>query len=136
MRPAKRFLPDPLAVMHYLVDMQNGFSTRPDLGVERGLIARMLSWYQGDPIVEKIYTSTGPTVPVGIDNIADSQSVQIYVAGNSINYRLDGAAPLAAGDSVIQEGSTVTLTGTKSMTAFQFASTGPGTATLYATFFS
>ena len=136
MRPAKRFLPDPLTVLHYLVDMQNGFSTRPDIGVERGLIARMLSWYQGDPIVEKVYTSTGPTAPVGLDNIADSQSVSLYVAGNNIIYRLDGAAPLSAGDSVIQEGSTVTLTGTRSMTAFQFAAQTATTATVYATFFS
>lgn len=136
MRRAERFLPDVTTVLHYLVDMQNGFSTRPDVGVERGLIARMLSWYQGDPIVEKVYTSTGPSAPTGIDNIADSQSAQIYVSGNSINYRMDGQPPLSAGDSVIQEGSTVTITGTRSMTAFQFASTGPGTATIYCTFFS
>lgn len=136
MQNARRFLPDPLTALHYLIDVQNGFSTRPDIGIERGLIARMLSFYQGDPIVESILTSTGPSAPTGLPNISDSQSVSIYVAGNDINYRMDGLPPLAAGDSVIQEGSTVTLTGTKSMTAFQFAAATAATATLYCTFYS
>jgi len=136
MQPARRFLPDPLTVVQYLVDMQNGFSTRPDIGIERGLIARMISAYQGDPISEVILTSTGPAAPTGLPNVADSQSVTLYVAGNSINYRVDGANPLATGDSVIQQGSTVTLTGTKTMTAFQFAAVSAETATVFATFYS
>jgi len=133
---ARTYLPDVLSAVHYLFDMNQGFSTRPDVGVERGLIARMLSFYQGDPIVEKIYTSTGPGNPIGLDNISDSQSVVLYVAGNDINYRSDGLAPLVAGDSVIQEGSTVTIYGTKSIQAFQFAAISAETATVFATFYS
>lgn len=133
---AKRFLPDPLTVLHYLTDMQQGFSTRPDVGVERGLIARMLSWYQGDPIVENTVTSTG-TGNIGIlPVVADAQSCTIYVSGNDIYWRLDGTAPNAAGDQVAQEGSIITLTGYRTLTGFQFIAVSGETATLYVTYFT
>jgi len=136
MRRAHRFLPDPLSVLHYLVDEAQGFSSRPDVGIERGLIARMISAFQGDPIVESVLTSTGPSNPVGLPNVSDSQSAVGYVSGADIYYRTDGNLPLAAGDSVIQEGATFNLTGTKTMTAFQFASAGPGVETVYIPFYT
>lgn len=136
MKRAHTFLPDTLSALHYLVDIDQGFSTRPDVGIERGLIARMISAFQGDPISESVLTSAGPGNPIGLPNVADSQSCVIYVAGNDINYRTDGAVPLATGDSVAQNGATITLTGTKTMTAFQFAAISVEAATLFVTFYS
>lgn len=136
MERASRFLPDPLSTLHWIVDQVQGFSTRPDVGIERGLITRLVCAFAADPIVEKSYTSANTTVQVGLDNIADALSCTIHVAGNDIYYRVDGSNPNPAGDQLIQNGSIITLTGTKSMLGFQFISVSAEPATLYVTYYS
>jgi len=136
MRPAETFLPDPLTVLHWLVDQSQGFGTRPDYGIKLGLIDRMLRQYQGDPCGYQTATSTYRGNQSGIPRVDEATSCIIYVAGNDIYYRVDGESPNPNGDQTIQEGSTVTLTGQPSMTAFQFIATSVETATLYITYYT
>lgn len=136
MERARRFLPEPLTVLHNLVDQLQGFSSRPDIGIETGLIERMIRFYTGDPIVKVAVTSTFFGDQHGIPNISDATSCIIHVAGNDIFYTVDGTSPNPAGDSLIQAGSIVTLTGVKTITGFQFISTAGNSATLFITYYT
>jgi hypothetical protein len=110
-----------------------------DPRAERGsmvpLYTRMMRTYQGDPIQYQTASSTGPTNPVVLGgNYADARSCVIYVGGGNIIYRVDGQPPTAAGDQLIQQGSTITLTGKPTMLGFIFAG-AIGAVTLYATYY-
>jgi hypothetical protein len=136
MRRARRFLPEPLTVLHYLVDQLQGFSSREDVGIETGLIDRMIRAFIGDPITETSLTSTGTSNVIGLPNTADALSAIIHVSGADIYYRVDGLPPNAAGDNLVQAGSIITLTGQRTLTAFQFCSAIGSSATLYVTFYT
>jgi hypothetical protein len=110
-----------------------------DPRAERGTIVplytRMMRAYQGDPIGYETHQSTGPTVPAGLTNPADARTAVLYVAGASVYYRVDGGVPNPAGDQVIQEGSTVILTGKPTILGFQFASATAATSTVFVTYY-
>lgn len=108
---------------------------RPEHGTMVPLYTRMMRAFQGDPISYQTITSTGSANPVSLfTNVAGARSAVIYVAGGDIIYRVDGANPVAVGDQVIQQGSTVTLTGKPTMMGFIFAGR-IGAATLYITYY-
>lgn len=95
----------------------------------------MVRTYLGDPITEQVLTSTGPSSPTGLPNFAAAQTVVIHVSGNDIYYRVDGLPPLTTGDNLVTNGSIITVTGQRTITAFQFASTDAVTATCFATYY-
>lgn len=136
MQPARRFLPDPLTTLHWLVDQVNGFGSREDVGLQSGLIERMVRSYLGDPITEVPLTSAGPSSPTGLPNQSAALAAILHVSGNDIYYRTDGLPPNPAGDNLVTNGSIITLTGQRTLTAFQFASTSAATATVYCTFYT
>lgn len=108
---------------------------RAERGTMVPLYTRLMRAFQGDPISYGTLTSTGTGNVQGLENVADARSCVIYVAGNSIIYRVDGTAPNPAGDQTIQQGSTVTITGKPTMLGFQFASAVAGNATIYFTYY-
>jgi hypothetical protein len=108
---------------------------RPERGTMVPLYTRLMRAFQGDPTSYVTYSSTGPTNPVAIGgNIAGARTCVIYVAGGNIIYRVDGSPPTPAGDQLIQQGSTITLTGKPTMLGFIFAGAS-GAVTLYATYY-
>ena len=118
-----------------LLSRRPNFSSRPDIGLESGLIRRLLAWFAGNPIDCRKLTSAGPSAPTGLPYINGMQTAVLFVAGNNINYRVDGQVPTVAGDQQIQAGSTVTLTGIESINAFQFAAVTAVTATVFVTYY-
>lgn len=108
---------------------------RPERGTMVPLYTRMMRAFQGDPIGYGTITSTGTGNVQTLPNKDDARTCVVYVAGNSIIYRVDGSSPAASGDQTIQEGSTVTLTGKPTILGFQFASAVAGNAILYFTYY-
>jgi len=108
---------------------------RGERGTMVPLYTRLMRAYAGDPLLEIIPTSTGPAQVMTLGNPADARQAVIYVSGGNIIYRVDGVPPLAAGDSVIQQGSTITLTGKPTILGFQAAAQSAGLVTLFCTFY-
>jgi len=108
---------------------------RPERGTMVPLYTRFMRFLQGDPCGYGQQTTTGntnfqqlPAIPAG------ARSAVIYVGSANIYYRTDGQNPNSGGDQVIQQGSTVTLSGKPTMLGFIFCGQS-GTAILYVTYY-
>ena len=98
------------------------------------LYKRLAASLLGDPCGYAVVASTGSTDVHGLARNDLAVAVVAYVSGGSIIYRVDGTLPAAAGDQLIQAGSTITLTGFATLQGFQFAGAA-GAATLFLTYY-
>jgi|SRR5271169_2243182 len=108
---------------------------RANRGTMVPLYTRLMRAFSGDPVFYGTLTSTGTGNALTLPDYPDIRSAVLYVSGNDILYRVDGAAPTPTGDQRIQQGSTVTLTGTPTVKGFQFASAVAGNATIFFTYY-
>ena len=108
---------------------------RGERGTMVPLYTRLMRAFAGDPTLYYTATSSGTGNVQTLPNAPDARQFVGYVSGGNIIYRVDGLPPVAAGDQLIQQGSTITLTGKPTMLGFQWAAATAGGATIYGTFY-
>lgn len=108
----------------------------PNIGPGVPLYQRFMRSLAGNPCGYVTAASAGPTDPHGLGDNSDARQAVLYIGGGDIIYRTDGGLPTAAGDQLIQRGSTVILTGMPTIKAFQFAAAVAGAVTVFCTYYN
>lgn len=117
-------------IVSELVDQAPTFASRTDIEERVGLIARMLRYFQGNPVKYFQVSSVNSATPTVLPDDPRARSAYCVVLGAPIIYRTDGTNPTPALDQTLPVNSIITLTGFESIKGFVFAAAAAVQATL------